>query len=98
MKRLLAILLVLAMLPVPAAFAERETSGLITDADRAAVDAMWKELENAEGEELESRKSYRSAVTVVEESTAFAVAYQTWHFTVQQVLLSVSERRMNRRR
>lgn len=74
MKRLLAILLVLAMLPVPAAFAERETSGLITDADRAAVDAMWKELENAEGEELESRKSYRSAVTVVEESTAFAVA------------------------
>ena len=68
MKRLLAILLALTLLPVSGVFAAREEQPrVITAEDYAAVDAMWQEVEQIEGEAV------RSAVPITER-TAAAVA------------------------
>lgn len=70
MKRLLAILLVLAMLPIPAAFACKTETESFSSADYAAVDAMWQALEQAEQNAMETRPTRQRA----DESTAMAVA------------------------
>ena len=73
MKRILALLLIVAMLPVPGTFAREVAPTEFSAADYAAVDAMWQSLEQAELA-ARTQQAERALKQRVDESTAAAVA------------------------
>ncbi|MDD6643164.1 MAG: S-layer homology domain-containing protein [Firmicutes bacterium] len=68
MKRFLALLLILCLLPVPMSFAQEESPRLITDVDYAAVEALWDEVEALE------EAAQRSTRAKTDGETAVAIA------------------------
>ena len=89
MKRFLAILLVLGLLPVPASFAREESPRLITDADYAAVEALWDEVEAVEEAAWRSTRAKTSGETAaaiaktVEEHPLYIDGTLNWNGTEQ---------------
>lgn len=91
MKRWIALLLVLALLPVPAVFAKKTETGaprLITEADYAAVDQMWLELDSVGEKALRAHRSESEAVaSAVEENALYKEGSLRWqgedHFTFE---------------
>ncbi|MDR0889429.1 MAG: S-layer homology domain-containing protein [Oscillospiraceae bacterium] len=75
-KRILAVLLAIAMLPTffAGAISKEEEARIITDEDYAAVDEMWESLTQVETKELKSRRGAASADEEATASTAQAVA------------------------
>lgn len=70
MKRFLAFLLIITMLPIPLTFAREAEPARISAADYAAVDAMWQLLEETE-QTVKAEKSLRQRADA---TTAVAVA------------------------
>lgn len=89
MKRFLAFLLVLSLLPVPASFAREESPRLITDADYAAVEALWDEVEAVEEAAWRSTRAKTSGETAaaiaktVEEHPLYIDGTLNWNGTEQ---------------
>ncbi len=64
MKRFLAILLALTLLPIPAAFSASQEAQTISAADYALVDEMWDELNSAEERVMRSAANVTTAQAV----------------------------------
>ena len=89
MKRWIALLLVLALLPVPVAFAAPEAAPrVITEADYAAVDALWQNLQAAGDKAVRSHRNAADAmVAAIEADPLYVEGSLQWqgteHFTFE---------------
>lgn len=81
MKRWIALLLVLALLPVPVAFsAQKAAPRLITEAEYAAVDVLWENVRTA-GEKATRQNPLDAMVAAIEESPLYVEDSLQWQGT-----------------